>query len=160
MTARAVEWSSVWRDMAIAAETGRRVQAVSMASLDVMAARLEWFGEGVGQGPAGDFSEQARWLPEKIAAFTAAGEVVSAAWWNGQGLLATQVKRNVDVMSRRRPVSAAELAEFWRSSTVTGLRLFGMAVRCGRDALTPIEAVVAANRRRLMGKPASPRRSG
>lgn len=151
MTAGLIDWSSIWRDMAIAAETGRRMQAVSVASLDVIAARLGRFGAAISRGVSGDFSEQARWLPEKTAAFSDAGAIVVAAWWDGQGLLSTQVKQNADLLLRRRPPTAAELAEFWQSSSVTGLRLLGVAVRCGRDALTPIETVVAANRRRLMG---------
>lgn len=131
-----------------------------MASLDVMGDRLGRFGVAMSQGIAGDFSEQARWLPEKIAAFSGAGEIVAAAWWECQSLLSTQVKRNSGLSSRRRPASAGELTQFWRSSSVTALRLFGVAVRCGRDALTPNETVVTANRRRLMGNAAGPRRSG
>lgn len=85
-------------------------------------------------------------VAEKVAAFSAAGEAMVAAWWKAQTDSIAQV--STAKSGSRIATSTFAVAEYWSDVGIAMLRNVERSARLGGDTASPIYRTVTANARR------------
>ena len=134
------------------AETGRRAGETSLAAHDVIGHRATLMREALHQPLSADHRELSRMVPEKVAAFSAAGGVAVEAWWEMQSIVAAQAQMIGTAMLAGRGPDVAELGRLRRRSAARAMRLAEGVVAAGCAMLDPIHATASGNARRLTRK--------
>lgn len=142
-------WSRVMSGWRTIGDTAARMERTASDSRAVIASRSATMGDAMRSPLTADTAELSRMVPEKIAAFSAAGTAMASAWWKMQADCIAEGQHFATMMLRPRPPSFAELADLSTRSTALGLRMFEASSRLGRDTLAPVHKSAAANAKRL-----------
>lgn len=137
---------SSWQAIGV---TGRRMAETATASRDVIASRSATIGEAVASPATADHAELMRMVPEKVAAFSQAGEAMMREAMAMQIDYLRQAQLIGAMMMRGRPPSAAALIDLTNQSASYALRTLEAGSRLGGAAVKPIHRTATANARRL-----------
>lgn len=142
----------LWAMSLSMAETGRRAGETLVAARDVIGHRTTLMQEAMRQPLSADHRELSQMVPEKVAAFSAAGSAAVGAWWEMQSIFAAQTQMMGAAMLTGRSPDAAELGRLQRRSAARAMQLAERAVAAGGAMLDPLHAGATGNARRLAGK--------
>lgn len=131
------------------AETGWRAGETMLAAGSVIEHRSKLMQAAAQRPLDADHRELARMVPEKVAAFSAAGSAMVDAWWGMQAELAGHARQVGTAMLSGRAPDVATIARLQRRTAEHGLRLAEQAVAAGAAALAPVHGKATANARRL-----------
>lgn len=141
--------SRLWSMSLSMAETGRRAGETMLAARDVIGRRTTLMQEAIQQPLSADHRELSRMVPEKVAAFSAAGSAAVGAWWEMQSILAAQTQMIGAAMLTGRSPDVAELGRLHERSAARAMQLAERAVAAGGAMLDPLHAKATGNARRL-----------
>ena len=99
-----------------------------------------------------DHGELAQMVPEKVAAFSAAGSAAMGALWEMQSIFAAQTQMIGAAMLTGRSPGIAEIGQLHERSAARAIQLAERAVAAGGAMLDPVHAKVTGNARRLARK--------
>lgn len=142
-------WSRVMRSWQMLGDTGEKLVKTASASRDVVAARTEIMQSAMLSPITADYGELARMVPEKVAAFSEAGNVISTAWWKAQTDGIGKAMRFSAASMTGRLTTPMDVAQFWADASLDTLRAMESGSRLGRDALAPVHRAATSNARRL-----------
>ncbi|MBN8808428.1 MAG: hypothetical protein J0I47_09370 [Sphingomonas sp.] len=140
-------WSRVLDSWRVMGSTGAMMARTLAASQDVIAVRTGMMRAAAHSPLDANYAELSRMVPEKVAAFSAAGDAVMAAWWKAQADGMAQMSKAMS--GPFRAPSPFSVAEYWGDVALAMLRGAESGVRLGRDAIGPIHRTATANARRL-----------
>ena len=131
------------------AQTGRRAGETMLAARDVIGHRTTLMQEALQQPLSADHRELSQMVPEKVAAFSAAGSAAVGAWWEMHSIFAAQTQMIGTAMLTGRSPNAAELGRLQRRSAARAMQLAERAVAAGGAMLAPVHAKATGNAHRL-----------
>ncbi len=148
-----LDYFSYWRhalsNWQAIGRTGERFAETAAASRDVIASRTETIGEAMRSPATADHAELFRMVPEKIAAFSLAGEAVMKAGLAMQADHLQFMQHLGAMMAQGRPPSVSAWFDLSNRSSAYALRTLEAGSRLGESALKPVHRTATANARRL-----------
>ena len=130
-------------------ETGIRTQEMLVASGSVIGKRMAAMGYAARHPARGDYSELARMVPEKVAAFSEAGRIVTREWSAGLLDASRHAHHVSSVVLRGQLPSASELVSLGTKTAAHGTRAVTRAMSASGRVLAPIHGQATSNARRL-----------
>jgi hypothetical protein len=131
------------------AEVNLKAAEMAAAASAVIGYRMGLIA-AAGQNPlAADHAELGRMIPEKVAAFSAAGLAAMEAYWSLQRDLANYMSHVGRMMTAGRLPLPSELAELAERTSIDAARLAGSGVEAASVAIAPLHRKATSNARRL-----------
>ena len=131
---------------------GGLLLSTMLAARDVIGHRTTLLHEAMQQPLAADHRELSQMVPEKVAAFSAAGSAAVGAWWEMQSIFVAQTQMIGAAMLTGRSPDVAELGRLQRRTAARAMQLAERAVAAGGAMLDPVHAKAIGNARRLARK--------
>ena len=144
--------SRLWSMSLSMAETSRRAGETMLAAHDVIGHRTTLMQQAMQQPLSADHRELSQMVPEKVAAFSAAGSAAVGAWWEMQSIFAAQTQMVGTAMLTGRSPNVAEIGRLQRRSAARAMQLAERAVAAGGAMLDPVHAKATGNAKRLAQK--------
>lgn len=142
-------WSRLLAAGTSMTRTGMQLVETIGAANTVLAVRLPLIQTALCSPLTGDHAEMARMVPEKVEAFSRAGSVMVAAWWQAQSAWIGHMQHLGGVAARGHVPTGAEMADIGARSAALTLDMVEATARAGAASLAPIHRKAAANARRL-----------
>lgn len=142
-------WQRVMASWQSIGTSGRRVADTASASRRVIEARSAIIGEAMRSPVTADHAELMRMVPEKIAAFSRAGEAVLQASVQIQADCWRFAQQAGMAAIGGRPPSPADWFALSPRSADYALRVFEAGARASAGAIAPVHRTATANARRL-----------
>lgn len=139
----------LWSMSLSMADTGRRAGETMLAARDVIGHRTTLMQAAMQAPLSADHRELSQMVPEKVAAFSAAGSAAVGAWWEIQSIFAAQAQMMGAAMLTGRSPDVAEIGRLQRRSAARAMQLAERAVAAGGAMLDPVHAKATGNARRL-----------
>ncbi len=142
-------WSRVFSSWQAIGLAGQRIAETATASHDVIASRSATIGEAIASPATADHAELMRMVPEKVAAFSQAGESMMRAGLAMQADYFRHMQHVGAMMTQGRPPSAAAWFDLSNRSANYALRALEASARVGANAVKPVHRTATANAKRL-----------
>lgn len=129
--------------------TSMRTGETMLASTSVIGMRLAVIGDAARNPARGDYAELGRMVPEKISAFSQAGQTLVEEW-SALLLDASEQAYHVSsLMLRGRSLSAGDLLSLAEQTSAYGTGMIIRTMSAGELVLAPVHKKATANARRL-----------
>lgn len=142
-------WSRLVAAQAIMAGSSIRAAETLAASLSVIEKRTATMRAALADPLTADQAELGRMVPEKITAFSHAGEALASGMLAWNRAVLTEAQHLGMITSRGRAPTLGEWLELAARAAEFTVAASERTARVGADALTPVHAIATANARRL-----------
>lgn len=142
-------WSRLVAAGASMAQTGLHLYETLGAANSVLAVRIPIIQAAIRSPLTSDHAELARMVPEKVEAFSRAGSLMIAAWWQAQSAWVGHLQHLGGLATRGGIPTGTDIADLGARSAALTLDMVEATARLGADSLAPIHRKAAANARRL-----------
>ena len=142
-------WSRMIAASASMATSALRMSETMAASQRVIDTRTTLMRSAMADPIAADHRELGRMVPEKVAAFSSAGNAMMAGWIAWNHAVFAETRHLGKMAARGRMPTPAEWMTLWARSAEFGVAATERGARVGASALAPVHAKATSNARRL-----------
>ncbi len=142
-------WSRIMAASFAMMHTGMRASQTLSASRDVIDKRSALIGSAIANPLTADHAELGRMLPEKVAAFSAAGTAFWSGWLAWNTALMAEAEHMRVMASRGRAPTPSEWMALAARSAAFGVKSAESGARIGSATIAPVHAKAVSNARRL-----------
>ncbi len=142
-------WSRMMAASASMADSAFRMSETMSASQRVIDSRTSLMRNAVADPMRADHAELGRMVPEKVAAFSTAGDAMMKGWFAWNDAVFAEARHLGTMAARGRTPTPFEWMTLWSRGAEFGVAATERSARVGASALAPVHAKATSNARRL-----------
>ena len=142
-------WTRMAEASASMAQSAWRLSETMTASGDVIDRRTAMMRSAMADPLNANTAELGRMVPEKIAAFSTAGNAMMAGWLAWNEAVLEEMRHLMLMAARGRMATPADWMALWSRGASFGIAATERSARTGAAALRPVHAKATSNARRL-----------